>query len=503
MSRLGIGLGGRVTLWLAAFAWVALIDLPRQDAPVALGWPALPLGAIAGAGMFAALSQQTIDLASLRRERAPAILARSLYLTGQSSYEEVIWRGLLFTWLVSVLGVGPAFALSTAGFALAHFKSQGWSGAVHLATGTAFAGVFYLSGSLLAAIVAHAAYNVLIGLAIEAQRETCPFEPIGAPAAATYHRPAGPASALLPLNDLPPPTAAPPSNPGPAPAELRGVVKRFGETEALRGIDLVVNEGEILALLGPNGAGKTTSIGILLGLRRPDSGHALLFGRNPVHPEARRSVGATPQDLAFPPTLRVREIVDLVRAHFAAPLETSAALSRFGLTDIAARQAGGLSGGQRRRLGLALAFVGQPRAVFLDEPTAGLDVDARRAAWDAISEYAVEGRTVLLTTHYLEEAERLASRVVVIHEGRVVAEGSPSALRDQAGLKRIRIRADALPELPGVVEMRRENGHYTLYTADSEAVVRVLVATGVPLHDFEVGSVSLEEAFLLLTGGKL
>jgi ABC-2 type transport system ATP-binding protein len=211
-------------------------------------------------------------------------------------------------------------------------------------------------------------------------------------------------------------------------AALRVVSKRFGETVALDGIDLELQTGEVLALLGPNGAGKTTALSILLGLRCPDSGRAELFGEDPRRPAARVAIGVTPQESGFPPTLRVREIVDLVRAHFPNSASTAELLDRFGLTEISRRQAGGLSGGERRRLSVALAFAGRPRALFLDEPTAGLDVEFRRSVWREVQAYAAGGQTVLLTTHHLEEAEALAGRVVLIARGRVVAEGSPAEL---------------------------------------------------------------------------
>jgi ABC-2 type transport system ATP-binding protein len=211
-------------------------------------------------------------------------------------------------------------------------------------------------------------------------------------------------------------------------AALNGVSKRFGDMLALDRIDLELRSGEALALLGPNGAGKTTALSIMLGLRSPDHGRAELFGADPRRPEARASIGVTPQEISFPPTLRVDEIVDLVRAHFADPLPTHDLLARFGLEQVRRRQAGGLSGGERRRLAVALAFAGSPRAVFLDEPTTGLDVESRRTVWAELETYADAGGTVLLTTHYIEEAEALATRVVLLAKGRVVAEGVPSEL---------------------------------------------------------------------------
>jgi ABC-2 type transport system ATP-binding protein len=216
-------------------------------------------------------------------------------------------------------------------------------------------------------------------------------------------------------------------------AALRGVTKRFGGLVALEDVDLELRHGEVLALLGPNGAGKTTALSLMLGLRRPDVGRAELFGADPRRAGSRAAVGVTPQESGFPPTLRVSEIVDLVRAHFATPVATADLLARFGLVECARRQAGGLSGGERRRLSVALAFAGSPRAVFLDEPTSGLDVEARRAVWSELEEYAVAGGTILLTTHYLEEAEALASRVALLSRGRIAAAGSLRQLAEAHG----------------------------------------------------------------------
>lgn len=284
-------------------------------------------------------------------------------------------------------------------------------------------------------------------------------------------------------------------------ASLRDVYKRFGKVEALRGINLTMLPGEVLALLGPNGAGKTTALSILLGRRRPDRGEVQLFGGDPRSPQTRCRIGSTPQEVGFPWTLKVAEIIDLVRAHYPAPLTRQEVLARFGLTGLDQRQTGGLSGGQKRRLAVALAFAGNPQAVFLDEPTTGLDVETRRELWQEVRSYVSKGGSVLLTTHYLEEIEALATRVVVIHHGKVLTEGSVDAIKARVGLKQIRFTAAALPELPGIASVEQENGRYSLYTADADAAVRELVQQGCEFSGLEVLPTSLEEAFLILTGG--
>ena len=282
-------------------------------------------------------------------------------------------------------------------------------------------------------------------------------------------------------------------------AELVGVHKHFGQVHALKGVDLLIGRGEILALLGPNGAGKTTAISILLGRRRPDLGQVALLGRDPRHPRSRGRVGATPQETGFPTTLKVVEVVELVRAHFARSRSTEELLTQFGLVDLRDRQTGGLSGGQKRRLAVALAFAGNPEIVFLDEPTTGLDVESRHDLWQAIRDYRENGRTVLLTTHYLEEAEVLATRISVIARGQIVAQGSVQEIKARTQLKRVRFRAASLAELPGVTRMEHAGGVYTLYTADPDELIRDLVQRQVPFRDIEVFRASLEEAFLNLT----
>jgi len=283
-------------------------------------------------------------------------------------------------------------------------------------------------------------------------------------------------------------------------ARLEAVSKRFGQTQALEGVSLEVRPGELLALLGPNGAGKSTAISLLAGLRRPDQGTVRLFGLDPQDPKARVSLGVTPQETGLPGELRVYEVLNYVQAYYPSPMPRAELLGRFGLEGLERRQCGGLSGGQKRRLAVALAFAGNPRLVILDEPTTGLDVEARRSLWEGVRQYQAEGGTVLLTTHYLEEAEALASRVAVMDHGRLIAEGTVGEIKARVGLRQVRFSAPEVPDLAGVSKLERDNGTVILYTPDSDAVVRQLVQKNVPFRDLEVRAVSLEEAFVALTG---
>lgn len=221
----------------------------------------------------------------------------------------------------------------------------------------------------------------------------------------------------------------------------QGVVKRFGDTTALHEVTLSVPRGAVLALVGPNGAGKTTLVSLITGTRTPDIGRVELFGGNPRDWRFRRRVGVVPQEIGFLPCLRVREIVDLVRVHYDEPASTGALLARFGLAGDAAADVARLSSGQRRRLAVALAFVGRPDLLVLDEPTAGLDLQARRGLWQELRAHIGAGGSILLTTHYLEEVEALAHQVVVLFRGRVLAAGSVGDVKASAAQMR-RVLAD-------------------------------------------------------------
>ena len=221
-------------------------------------------------------------------------------------------------------------------------------------------------------------------------------------------------------------------------AELRGVTKRYGEIEALRGIDLEIGRGEILALLGPNGAGKTTAVRILLGLLRPTSGRAAIFGHTPESMDAKLRRGAMLQVAKVPETLKVREHIELFASYYRDPLPLAETIQAAGLNGVENRLFGDLSGGQKQRALFALAICGNPDLLFLDEPTVGLDVESRRTLWAHIRAFAARGGSVLLSTHYLDEADALAHRVAVINQGRIVAEGAPAEIKArtaQSGLE--------------------------------------------------------------------
>ncbi|WAB80496.1 ABC transporter ATP-binding protein [Microcella daejeonensis] len=286
-------------------------------------------------------------------------------------------------------------------------------------------------------------------------------------------------------------------------ARLDRVSRRFGEQLALDDVSLEIRSGEILGLLGPNGAGKSTLITLLQGRRRPSSGTVELFGGDPVRPRVRAELGSTPQETALPDTLRVAEVVDLVAAHFADRAPTAQLAEEFGFTDLLRRQCGSLSGGQKRRIAVALAFAGRPRLVLLDEPTTGLDVDARHGLWAAIRRHRADGATVVVTSHYLEEIEALAERVVVIDRGRILVDDGLDAVRARVDSSVVSLRtssAAAVAALDGVLLAEPGEGErLALTVADSDAFVRALVASALPFERLQVRGASLEEAFLSLT----
>jgi ABC-2 type transport system ATP-binding protein len=297
-------------------------------------------------------------------------------------------------------------------------------------------------------------------------------------------------------------TAAP-TDSGSVVASLEGVNKNYGEIKALRAVDFQVHSGEVVALLGPNGAGKTTAVKLLLGLMQPNTGKVRVFGGDPTNPENRLRTGAMLQVGKVPETLRVREHIDLFSTYYPKPLPMEEVLAAAGLEKLSDRKFGDLSGGQRQRVLFALAICGDPNLLFLDEPTVGLDVEARRMLWDEIRRMVDRGRTVLLTTHYLEEADALADRIAVINQGEIIAQGTPSEIKAKTSGKRIRcitsLSLGSVRQIAGVTEAKEDREAVEIHAIEAEPVVRELLARDAKLSGLEITSAGLEEAFLALT----
>ena len=286
-------------------------------------------------------------------------------------------------------------------------------------------------------------------------------------------------------------------------ARLDAAVKRYGPLTALDGADLCLRRGELLALLGPNGAGKTTAIGLLLGLIRADGGMVELFGQDPQQIEARRRIGVMLQSAELPATLRVGELLRLTASYYPAPRTLAETAELAGIADLLKRPYAKLSGGQQRRVQFALALCGRPELLFLDEPTVGMDIEARQKLWAAIRQLIVEGCSVLLTTHYLEEAEALANRVCVMAHGRMIHEGTVDELRARVAQKRIRclsaLPIDIVRSWLEVSEVHRDGERLLISTAEAETVVRRLLDADRHLRELEVHRAGLAEAFTELT----
>ena len=287
-------------------------------------------------------------------------------------------------------------------------------------------------------------------------------------------------------------------------ATLSNVTHRYGSIEALSDVTFDLEAGQVTALLGPNGAGKTTIVRLLAGLTRPTKGRAVLFGGDPQSVESRRRLGVMLQVARVPETLTVSEHITLFSSYYPSPLPLRTVLRLAGLESVADRRYGKLSGGQQQRTLFGLAVCGNPGLLFLDEPTVGMDVESRRQFWSTIRELAASGRSILLTTHYLEEADALATRIVVLNRGRVIADGTPATIKQQAAGRQIRCRTRlseaALALLPGVQRAALDAGGYaTLMAADSDRALRALVAADESAADIEIRSAGLEEAFLALT----
>ena len=286
-------------------------------------------------------------------------------------------------------------------------------------------------------------------------------------------------------------------------ARLDGASKRYGGVLALDRVDLEIRRGEVLAVLGPNGAGKTTAISLLLGLLRTDTGTATLFGAAPQGLAPRRRIGAMLQTAGVPEALTVGELIGLFRSYYPRPRTVADIVELAGVGTLLGTRYGKLSGGQQRRAQFALAIAGQAEILFLDEPTTGLDIEARETLWKTIRTLVREGCAIVLTTHYLEEAEALADRVSMLTRGRVVAEGSVQQIRARVAQRQIRcvsaLAPDAIARWPQVRSASHSAGRLEIVTDAAEDIVRRLLAEDAQLSELEIRRAGLAEAFVEIT----
>lgn len=286
--------------------------------------------------------------------------------------------------------------------------------------------------------------------------------------------------------------------------QASALTRRYGRKTALDAVDMSVSGAGVLALLGPNGAGKTTFVQTALGLVRPSSGALHVFGAKPGDHAIKTRIGVMMQDTDLAHTLTGRELLGLFASYYPNPANLDALIERCALTDFIKRRYGQLSGGQKRRIQFALSLVGQPDLLFLDEPTTGLDIEARRALWAIVRDVAAQGTLVVLTTHYLEEADALADRVVVLQSGRIIADDTADGLRTRMGGAVIScvtsLSDEALNALPGLIAMTRSGRKVRLQVSESVAFLKALLNADPALSDLSVAQPTLEDAFEALTG---
>jgi ABC-2 type transport system ATP-binding protein len=291
---------------------------------------------------------------------------------------------------------------------------------------------------------------------------------------------------------------------GPNAVTFAGVSEHYGSTVALDDVALQIAVGETVALLGPNGAGKSSAIGLMLGLLQPTSGTVEVLGHPPADAVRGGRIGAMLQESGLPILARVDELVDMIRGLSPHPMSRSDVLERAGLTALAERRTETLSGGELQRLRFALAIANDPDLLFLDEPTVAMDVESRRSFWDDMRRFAAEGRTILFATHYLEEADQVADRIVVLDHGRIVADGTGAEIKSASRGRQVRFRLDdpdpdLLATLPGVTAARVTGDAVILETTDPDATARALLRSDLDPRDLEISGPDLEDAFLALT----
>ena len=285
---------------------------------------------------------------------------------------------------------------------------------------------------------------------------------------------------------------------------FENVSKHYGSLKAVDGLSLDLRAGETVALLGPNGAGKSTSLDMLLALRKPTSGKIEMFGADPYHAVKSGHVGAMLQSGGLMPEVTVRELVTLVAGLHPRPVDVDTTLRRAGIQDIADQRVDRLSGGQTQRVRFSLAIAGECELIVLDEPTTAMDVETRRRFWTQMKEEVAEGKTLLFATHYLEEADQAADRILVINRGRLLADGTPEDIKKRAGAKRMSFRLDRVDEafllgLPGIVSVESRHDLVHLQSDNSDATLYALLDAGYRPSEIEIGSLGLEQAFLTIT----
>ncbi|PWI58026.1 ABC transporter ATP-binding protein [Sulfoacidibacillus thermotolerans] len=286
---------------------------------------------------------------------------------------------------------------------------------------------------------------------------------------------------------------------------MKDVTKQFGQKTAVRDVTMKIAKGSAVALLGPNGAGKTTSIAMMLGLIRPTRGVVTLFGGDPLASEQHAHIGVMLQGVSVPDRLTVVETIQLFRGFYKKPLAIDRLLTAAGLEEDARVMANRLSGGKMRRLQFALALAGNPEVLFLDEPTVGMDVTARRHFWDELRRFIASGKTLLLTTHDLQEADLVADRVIVMNKGRIIADAAPESIKMQFAGRQISFVAGVhldlqkLTKLPDVIEIKTAGRQVTIRTNNSDGLLRTLIMEQWEISDIQVTGGGLEEAFMRLT----
>ncbi|SDY12082.1 ABC transporter ATP-binding protein [Thermoactinomyces sp. DSM 45892] len=283
--------------------------------------------------------------------------------------------------------------------------------------------------------------------------------------------------------------------------QLSEVTKQYSAKKAVDHISFTIGKGEIVSILGPNGAGKTTIISMMLGLKKPTSGSVEILGSSPSDRKVKEEIGAMLQEVSVMDAVKVSELIHLFRSYYDKSLPYENLLTLSGLEKDAGIMATSLSGGQKRRLGFALAMAGDPSVLFLDEPTVGMDVTSRTAFWETIRSLKDAGKTIILTTHYLEEADRLSDRIIMMNHGKIVADGTPEEIKNRLTVKYVSVSADASLELdvfqtiPGVTEVERDGDHIKIYGDDTDAILIHLVRQNLAVRDFDIHKGDLDEAF--------